>query len=329
MQLSSYRKIAVLVGVILSLISAIFTIRLLAGFAQGGGFERVLFCAFGASVQITQTLSYTFATVLLFRGQGGKAVPLYGLFMGLFMLSLVGTIGAFAVSNQSKVEDATVNDPAYHAIQERIKQIDAEMVDTRAQIDDFAKRTILTKGVIPARQRLSELMQARTMAENELRSFQRLPTSDIVYSYIGRFFSVDDINQVKLALYCMYAILLDLSAALLLGYGVSIVDVSDVGRGPVQYSTNTNTGGGGLSPGLVRSYGEALIQGANPDGSLAGRRRVADTLSIDNRTADRLHTHFKKAGLIKVNGTKTYPAVDPADFLDSLPNGNGSGDLHA
>lgn len=65
----------------------------------------------------------------------------------------------------------------------------------------------------------------------------------------------------------------------------------------------------------VQRYISALFGSQKPDGSLTGRRKIGDLLGMSQAECDRIHTRLKRAGLIRVEGMKTFPECGMAEML--------------
>ena len=68
----------------------------------------------------------------------------------------------------------------------------------------------------------------------------------------------------------------------------------------------------------IARYIELLFSDQKSDGSLTGRRKIADTMGIKQDQADKIHTKLKRAGVIKVDGTKTFPNCSQDEMIERM-----------
>lgn len=68
----------------------------------------------------------------------------------------------------------------------------------------------------------------------------------------------------------------------------------------------------------IAKYIELLFAEQKSDGSLTGRRKIADTMGIRQDEADKIHTKLKRAGVIKVDGTKTFPNMTKDEMIERM-----------
>lgn len=68
----------------------------------------------------------------------------------------------------------------------------------------------------------------------------------------------------------------------------------------------------------IARYIELLFSDQKSDGSLTGRRKIADTMGIRQDEADKIHTKLKRAGVIKVEGTKTFPECTKSEMIERM-----------
>lgn len=68
----------------------------------------------------------------------------------------------------------------------------------------------------------------------------------------------------------------------------------------------------------IAKYIELLFADQKSDGSLTGRRKIADTMGIRQDEADKIHTKLKRAGVIRVDGTKTFPNVEMNEMIERM-----------
>lgn len=371
MNISGMRKGAALVGLILSIISAIFTIKLLTQFGNDG-FEKLIYAVFGGTVQAAQTLLYLYGCFCVWNGRPGKATPALIMWGLLFGLSLVGSVGFFAVTNKTMDITAKESDSGYELLQNEIKAIDSQVESLNAQIKAYASKNIMTHGVKPSQNKINELMAHRQEVTSQLVNYQGENPNNALYDMIGRFFGVSDPERVRFVLFVLYALALDLTSVILLSYSIGILnfmpDAAVPGTGTVQGGFNgggqpgLNQGGyAGMNPGVsgmsassqhfgkygvpgtpyntsidtsqhVGTAGTADISEITPDlcmayiehlfpiperrdGSLKSRRKIADELGIKQKAADNIHMMMKKAGYIRIEGSKTYPNYSKDEML--------------
>lgn len=72
------------------------------------------------------------------------------------------------------------------------------------------------------------------------------------------------------------------------------------------------------SESVIARYIELLFADQKSDGSLTGRRKIADIMQIRQEEADNIHTKLKRAGVIKVDGTKTFPNLTKDEMIERM-----------
>lgn len=68
----------------------------------------------------------------------------------------------------------------------------------------------------------------------------------------------------------------------------------------------------------IAKYIELLFADQKSDGSLTGRRKIADTMGIRQDEADKIHTKLKRSGVIRVDGTKTFPNLTKDEMIERM-----------
>jgi hypothetical protein len=384
------KKMAAFIGLLLSVVSTIFTIKLLTSFATSGS-EQVLYGVFGFAIQGAQTLCFVYACFCIWNNAPGKAVPGLVIWGLLFCLSLAGTIGFFSVNNAQKVEQATAADSNTTLMSDRMKQLDSQIETLTAQSKDFQRRGMLTKGVIPTQSRIAELLEKKEQLSSEYMTYEATPASDALYKHLATFFGVQDTEKVKFWVFVLYSLALDTASVVLLAYSAGLLNFAgNEGGNPFQtpYSTvqggNGSGGGIGISQGgyagmnagiqgvsaqpqhigmsentnspystsTVQGYNQTAVHSTVPntrntvqhgsttdsittdvllmyiselfpqperkDGSLKGRRAVADAIGIDQKTADKIHFALKKNGYVRVEGSKTFPNYEQQEMIQAI-----------
>jgi hypothetical protein len=213
-RLKQANKLAAVTGCLLSVVSTIFTCRLLASFAQGGT-DTYLYYAFGIGIQAAQSLSLFYAGFLVFTGRKEKATFPICIFILLFVLSLCGTIGFMAVGNDKQKVKAVHSENTYAVMRGRLTNLDDQIKHTQEQIEEYTQRSWLSKGVQPANAMLDNLITQREEAYNSVMDFKPTDDGDALYRALGGLTGADS-ESCKRALFFMYAIALDLSSGLML-----------------------------------------------------------------------------------------------------------------
>jgi hypothetical protein len=109
--------------------------------------------------------------------------------------------------------------------------------------------------------------------------------------------------------------------------GQDVPTGTGTGRGqvPSQDVCHNFPTGTGRSQDVMSGYIANLFpKKPNQDGSLVGRARVAKILGISDVQARDCHLKLKKAGLINVKGSKTYPVVSQAKMLEKMEGGTAA-----
>jgi hypothetical protein len=385
MNISYYRKAAGFCGVVLSIVSMIFTIQLLTSFGNNGA-ERVVYGTFGGAIQFCQSLLAVFIFLCIASGRPGKSLPAFIVWVLLFVLSLGGTIGHFCVSNSTKIQSATAGDANYKLMSDQISQIDKEIESLNAQREDYQRKNWITKGVKPTTEKIDRLMERKAELSKDFMNYESAPPEDSLYHYLAKFFGIADVSQMKLIIFILYSIALDTASVVCLGYSAGFLNFSDNPNGyPPYYTENGGNGGGigisqggyagmnaglsgvsaqpqhiGMSENTNSPYSTSTVQGYNQtavhstvpntrntvqhgsttdsittdvllmyiselfpqperkDGSLKGRRAVADAIGIDQKTADKIHFALKKNGYVRVEGSKTFPNYEQQEMIQAI-----------
>lgn len=241
--MSRYQTMASFVSLLLAVVSAIFTCQLLITFGNTG-IQKVIYVVFGVGIQATQTICFAIGCYLYVTGHGRKALPGFALWLLLFVLSITGTIGFFTVGNKQHIESTSKNSSTLSELDsevarrkemtaQEIKAIDSQIAELQKQAEGFQKRMIMTKGYIPAMQRIDDLSKRKDALIADLngysdkaistkQTFVELPASEELYTSLAGFFGCQA-SEIKLFLYVAYGIALDLSTALLLAYSFGMI----------------------------------------------------------------------------------------------------------
>lgn len=283
-----------ILGIVLMIVSMIFTVQLLTSFANDG-FNKIVYTAFGIAIQGCQTLMFLYFWL---QGRQWGAI----LFLFLCCLSLIGTIGFFSVNDAEQLQLGQNSDVRYNLMKQRSASLEKQVRSAEDQISDYASRRYFTKGVKPTQKILERLQKEQSELHNQMVNFTPEPPSQALYSFLGDFFKMP-IKQVKLALFTAYALALDICAVFLLAYSMS------GGTGNNQVNPNRLSGTNTVQDSSLRQqYETALFNSQKADGSLPGQRKIADQIGCSNEQASAIHRQLKKEGLIDVQGTKTYPS---------------------
>ncbi len=227
------KRLASIVGLMLSIISAIFTIKLLVTFATNGS-EKILYGGFGACVQTAQTLLYLYGVFCIWKGEPGKAIPGIIMFLFLFFLSLVGTIGFFATTNADQGAKSKLSDVNYSSMTGRGEQIDRQRGIEQKHLSECPPKW--NKNCIQPRERaIKNLQSERADLQGNISGFKAVPQNDALYKMIAEFFqgadpTYEQVQQVKFLMFILYSLALDLTSVVLLAYSAGLLNF--MGSGP-------------------------------------------------------------------------------------------------
>ena len=362
-------NVAKAVGAMLMAVSMVFTVQLLVSFAKEGDiFNKLVFTTFGVAIQTAQTLLFLYYCI--------QKKPFHAvLWAFLFVLSLCGSLGFFAVGDSTQKQISIQADARYGLLMERKNTLQAEIESTNQTIAEYAKGEYFSNGVKPTQQLLKDLRRQQEETHQQLMNFTADPPQESLYGFLSMLSGERlSVKQVKLCLFGAYAVALDLVSVALLGIFIQqqvrsaggyipqngdsvsvperITGTDESGRSgltdkniatagddrggqtviaekdssgvvPVPTETVVNKG---IVPTAVPTesvprtststvqgidrYINALFDSQKPDGSFRGRRAIADDLGITNREADQYHGHLKNAGVIEVQGNRTFPKTD-------------------
>ncbi len=215
MRLSVYAKLGVALGIILVIVSMVFSVLLCIEFGSSGLSKAVLaMCGF--AVQGTQTVLFIFGVYSWKVGKKGKGVFFIAVWAAFFGLSIVASVSHFSTTNAVKQEQTASHDPAYLRMQERYNQLGKMIEQSGRRIDDFAKRTIMTKGVIPETAKQKELIRERNELADRMDSFQGIPAEDKMFYMLAEFLGCENVRTLKLICFFVLGFLIDLGAVCLL-----------------------------------------------------------------------------------------------------------------
>lgn len=309
--MSKWTKVlTVIAGFTMVLVSMIFTIKLLAGFAETG-FEQGLYAVFGFAVQAAQTVFLSIGLYHWYFGNKGKAMPAFLTYVVLFGLSLLGTIGYFSVTNREKLDKELVSDSRYVAMQQEIDAIDAQAATLQGQIADYQARNWITKGVKPTQEKLDALMQRRNQTVDKLDTYEPVPTADAMYLMLANFFGERDVDKIKFIVFVLYALVLDLGGALCLYYGLEDEVSASLEQPATGESTQTTI--------IDRLTGTVTL---SPDGQVMTEN---DTGIKFDRRGGGFQPAMASAGTDELTALKR----ELAEIRAQLPGGNADDPTHA
>jgi len=214
--LVSIEKYSRIIGIIMYIISVIFTCNLMLTFGSSGR-EKVLYLVFAIVIQSCQLISLGISLILGFIGNKAKSKMFFMGFVYLFVLSLLGTIGFFAVSQREQTTKAYKTDVKYAEMKKQLDDYDKRIAQIDKQIEIFANKGMVSKGVNPLREEKAELTARRDKLSDDLKNYTPQATSDALYSSLSEFLDVPP-DSLKLGLNFAYALILELMSAGLLWF---------------------------------------------------------------------------------------------------------------
>ncbi|MEE4359578.1 MAG: hypothetical protein V2I97_24100 [Desulfococcaceae bacterium] len=216
-----YRKIAISLGIFLSVISCIFTCQLLLKFADTG-MSKLIFVAMGIGVQAMQTVVISISAYCLFQGQVGRGLPALAIYFLLLILSFAGTIGSLSSENKEINDLAKIESPEYQTYSGQIADIDVQIEFLRKTIEDCGKRSIISKCVVPKTKELNGLMEEKKDLQSKLLNINSSYSGDELFRRLSEFLGCTA-DQAKSLIYLLYSFALDLGAACLLAYSAGLL----------------------------------------------------------------------------------------------------------
>ncbi len=293
------KRLASLVGLLLSIISAIFTIKLLVTFATNGS-EKLLYGGFGACVQTAQTLLYLYGVFCIWRGEPGKAIPGIIMFLFLFFLSLVGTIGFFATTDSGQAGKAKLSDVNYKSMTDRLEQIDSQIQAVRKLLAE-CPATHNKHCIQPKFKALDALKAERAELQKSIASFKAVPETDALYRMIAEFFQGPDpayeqVQQVKFLMFVLYSLALDLTSVVLLAYSAGLLNF--MGSADPFPDDGTGRSGGGIRKSCTgQTFTQPAVSGGGTvaKGDGAEQFRVwAEQQKMMQEQAERRYQHTEE-----------------------------------
>lgn len=222
-----WERAAEICGFVMSFISLCFTVRLMRTFATDTP-EYWLYTGFGATVQIAQAVLFVYAVYLNRSNQNGKALTAFVLFCLLFVLSLAGTLGSFIVSNKVQNNQEFTQDERLKDMQARAKSLDKQIEASQRLISSYASKKIMTKGAIPEGKRLDSLNADREKLSADMANYKTEGTSDSLYVGLSKLIGGEP-ESIKVSLFALYAIALDLVSAVLLAFSIGLFERASEG----------------------------------------------------------------------------------------------------
>ncbi len=260
MRLSVYSKLGVALGIMLCLVSMVFSVLLCIEFGSGGLSKSVLALA-GLAVQGTQTVLFIFGCYSWKIGKRGKGVFFIAVWAAFFGLSIVASVSHFSTTNVQKEQAAKSTDDAYLMLKERYDRLGRMIDESEARINDFARRTIITRGVKPETERQKGLIAERNEFAERIAAYKGEPAEDKMFYMLAEFMGVENVNTLKLICFFVFGFLVDLGAVCLL---FNDLDVS--GGFNERFDEDTGRSGGGIRKSLA---GQSFMQPAISGGSIA------------------------------------------------------------
>ena len=223
-KLEKCQKPAMAVGFILSVISALLTIKLLCGFGQNG-FEKMLYGVFGGALQSLQTICFIAAAFSLKNPDRRSWLTnlLFSVYFCLFTLSIVATVASFSQTNSGNITKAMLTDNKYKLLQAELKELTAEKKNLLERIADGEKRLMITKIVKPCTKRLAAVNERSDAVRAELKGFKGNAEEDAAFVMLADFFGVVDAEKLKLFQYIAYGIALDTGSCVAFCIGAGLL----------------------------------------------------------------------------------------------------------
>lgn len=97
------------------------------------------------------------------------------------------------------------------------------------------------------------------------------------------------------------------------GHDGKVNHVQELKQKPVAEESETVSDKAGIA-----RYIELLFSHQKEDGSLWGRRNIGHAMKISPDEADRIHTKLKRSGVIRVDGTKTFPTCSKDEMIERM-----------
>jgi len=223
--MKKYKNLSMGFGIFLSVISCIFTCQLLLKFADTG-MSQLVFVMMGIGIQVVQTLTISISAFMLFQGHVNRAMPAIVIYILLLFLSFAGTIGSLSSENKEINDMAIKDSPEYQTYSSQITDLDVQIQFLRETIADCAKRTLLSKCVIPKTEELTVLMEEKTDLQNKILTINPNYSGDEVFRRIGDFLGISS-DQAKSIIYLLYSLALDLGSACLLAYSAGLLAIKE------------------------------------------------------------------------------------------------------
>jgi len=216
-----WAKLAEIAGIIMAIVSACFTVKLMRSFATDNS-EYWLYTIYGGTVQLAQNCLFVYAVYLHRAGQGFKALTAFLLFCLLFVLSLAGTMGSFIVSNKTQNNQELTQDIRLQDMQRRADSLDRQIERSQSMMEAYQERKMLTKGAIPEGKRLDSLNAERAKLSKDMANYKTEGTSDALHIALGKLFDCSP-EDAKVTLFSLYAVALDLVSAVMLAYSLGLL----------------------------------------------------------------------------------------------------------
>ncbi len=331
------------VGLLASLVSTWFSVELYTSFASTG-LDKMVYTACGIAMQSMQLLVYVCSWFYFWRGDKGKAVIGFTCFLSLMVLSIIASLGFFSVVNKKTTTAATQNSDVYTGMKDRLASIDSEIAGLQDQVAAYAAKGYITKGVKPTQERIDQLRQERQQVLTRVDGYKLTPDADALYAYlaefmIGKDYTREDVQRIKLWIYLMSAICLDVVSAVLLGFSL------DFGKGAIGETAADDPGRSGgcvqktlagqsfaatqVSGGAIAKNDDAVMSGILEQNRLLQERLDAlerqrtepghNTVADQNRALiEHLLKRFDRENFTSKDQEKLYSKVSEPESAESV-----------
>ena len=216
-------KGAAFIGFILSLVSTCFSVNLLSSLGSNG-WESFLFSVSGICFQFGgQIIAFIFGWIFLSQKRSAPAMVAFCVYAFIFCLSMLATVGAFVGGSQAKSKQVGYQDEKYLLMKNELSTLDAAITQDDKLITDYARRTIITKGVKPTREHQDGLRVRRQAIMDQMQAFVPQSSGDEIFRSIALFWGLKDfeeIQKVKFFVFAAVAIAIDLLAGCLIGFSI-------------------------------------------------------------------------------------------------------------
>jgi hypothetical protein len=213
------KAMAMAIGYGAGFISCVFTVRFFTGFANVG-FEKFFFALIGVMFQSAQLFTVVAGVRLRQRGEKVFSVLMFAVFAVLFFLSIVATVGSLSGNFGKQLRTGKAGDAEWQRLQSEISKLQDDKKILNQRIDEGIRKNLISTVVKPDKAKVQAIDERLEKLRFKSDSYEFESDDEMMYSAIASFFGADsESDRIRLILYLICAVMIDLTASLSLTLG--------------------------------------------------------------------------------------------------------------